>query len=94
MKVFEEKKRALSNGDDTVLHQVGDGKDIMSILLRANMDASVEDRLPDSELAAQMSMLVFAATHTTAGAMCRTLLTLAHHQDAQNRLRGNPTSNG
>lgn len=54
MKVFEEKKRALSNGDDTVLHQVGDGKDIMSILLRANMDASVEDRLPDSELAAQM----------------------------------------
>ncbi|KAG2344709.1 cytochrome P450 [Suillus weaverae] len=86
MKVFEEKKRALSNGDDAVLHQVGEGKDIISILLRVNMDASAEDRLPDSELVAQMSTLVFAATHTTAGALCRTLLTLAHHQDAQNRL--------
>jgi cytochrome P450 len=86
MKVFEEKKRALSKGDNTVLHQVGEGKDIMSILLRANMDASAEDCLPDSELVAQMSTLVFAATHTTAGALCRTLLTLAHHQDAQDRL--------
>lgn len=76
MKVFEEKKRALSEGDDAVLHQVGEGKDIMSILrafmnvsfvviaslitessiaiVRANMDASAEDRLPDSELVAQM----------------------------------------
>ncbi|KAG2130367.1 cytochrome P450 [Suillus clintonianus] len=87
MEVFEEKKRAISEGDDAVLHQVGEGKDIMSILLRANMDASAEDRLPDSELVAQMSTLVFAATHTTAGALCRTLLTLAHQQDAQDRLR-------
>ncbi|KAG1761206.1 cytochrome P450 [Suillus occidentalis] len=69
MKVFEEKKPALSAGDDAVLHQVGEGKDIMSILLRANMDASAEDRLPDSELVAQMSTLVFTATHTTAGAL-------------------------
>ncbi|KIK37049.1 hypothetical protein CY34DRAFT_93378 [Suillus luteus UH-Slu-Lm8-n1] len=87
MKVFEEKKRALSEGDDAVLHQVGEGKDIMSILLRANMDASAEDRLPDSELVAQMSTLIFTATHTTSGALCRTLLTLAHYQDAQDRLR-------
>lgn len=85
-KVFEEKKRALSKGDGAVLHQFQEGKDIMSILLRANMNASVEDRLPDSELVAQMSTLVFAATHTTSGALCRTLLTLAHHQDAQDRL--------
>ncbi|KAG1842383.1 cytochrome P450 [Suillus subalutaceus] len=86
MKVFEEKKRALSKGDDAVLHQVGEGKDIMSILLRANMNTSAEDRLPDSELVAQMSTLVFTATHTTSGALCRTLLTLAHHRDAQDRL--------
>ncbi|KAG2151003.1 cytochrome P450 [Suillus bovinus] len=85
-KVFEEKKRALSKGDDTVLHQLQEGKDIMSILLRANMDASAEDSLPDSELVAQMSTLLFAATHTTASALCRTLLTLAQHQDAQYRL--------
>jgi hypothetical protein len=76
MKIFKEKKRALSEGDDAVLHRVGEGKDIMSILrafmnvsfvviaslttessiaiVRANMDASAEDRLPDSELVAQM----------------------------------------
>jgi hypothetical protein len=40
MKVFEEKKRALSKGDNTVLHQVGEGKDIMSIL-RAFMKVSL-----------------------------------------------------
>ncbi|KAG0706187.1 cytochrome P450 [Suillus ampliporus] len=86
-KVFEEKKRAVLEGNEASLHQIGQGKDIMSILLRANMNASVEDRLPDSELVAQMSTLVFTATHTTAGAMCRTLFTLARHQDAQGRLR-------
>ncbi|OJA13946.1 hypothetical protein AZE42_01348 [Rhizopogon vesiculosus] len=87
IKVFEEKKRALCEGDETVMHQVGQGKDMMSTLLRANMNASAEDRLLDAELLAQVSTLVFAAMHTTAGALSRILFTLAHHQDAQDKLR-------
>ncbi|KAF9224511.1 cytochrome P450 [Gyrodon lividus] len=85
--VFEAKKKAFAEGDDAVMQQVGQGKDIMSILLRANMAASDEDRLPDSELSAQMSSLVSAAMETTSGALSRILLTLAHHPDVQERLR-------
>ncbi|KAF9224530.1 cytochrome P450 [Gyrodon lividus] len=85
--VFEAKKRALAAGDEVVMQQVGQGKDIMSILLRANMAASEEDRLPDAELISQMSTLVFAGMDTTSSALSRTLLTLAHHPDAQEKLR-------
>ncbi|KIJ63847.1 hypothetical protein HYDPIDRAFT_29197 [Hydnomerulius pinastri MD-312] len=87
IEVFEAKKKALAEGDEAVMQQVGQGKDIMSILLRANMTASEEDRLPDSELLGQMTTLVFAATDTTSGALSRTLLTLAHHPDVQEKLR-------
>ena len=31
-KIYNAKKSALEAGDDTILHQVGEGKDIMSIL--------------------------------------------------------------
>ncbi|KIJ63129.1 hypothetical protein HYDPIDRAFT_113701 [Hydnomerulius pinastri MD-312] len=87
IEVFEAKKKALAEGDEAVMQQVGQGKDIMSILLRENMTASEEDRLPDLELLGQMTTLVFAATDTTSGALSRTLLTLAHHPDAQKKLR-------
>jgi hypothetical protein len=40
MKVFEDKKRTLSKGDDAVLHQVGEGRDIVSIV-RAFMKVSL-----------------------------------------------------
>ncbi|KAF9230507.1 cytochrome P450 [Melanogaster broomeanus] len=85
--IFEAKKKALLMGDVAVLEQVGRGKDIMSVLLKANMAASEEDRIPDDELIAQMTTLVFAATDTTSGALSRTLLILAQHPEAQDRLR-------
>ncbi|KAH7907756.1 cytochrome P450 [Hygrophoropsis aurantiaca] len=85
--VFESKKAALEKGDEAVLQQVGQGKDIMSILLRANMAAAEKDRLPDKELLGQMTTLVFAAMDTTSGALARTFLTLAQHPEAQERLR-------
>ncbi|KIJ60898.1 hypothetical protein HYDPIDRAFT_138406 [Hydnomerulius pinastri MD-312] len=85
--VFDAKKKALAKGDEAVLQQVGRGKDIMSVLLKANMNAAEEDRLPDSELLGQMTTLVFAAMDTTSGALSRTLLLLASHPEAQERLR-------
>ncbi|KAH7882788.1 cytochrome P450 [Phlebopus sp. FC_14] len=85
--VYEAKKKAFAAGDEAVQAQVGQGKDIMSILLQANMNASEEDRLPDEELLGQMSTLVFAAMDTTSGALSRLLLTLAHHPDVQEKLR-------
>ncbi|EIM84937.1 cytochrome P450 [Stereum hirsutum FP-91666 SS1] len=85
--ILNSKKVALEKGDDAVIHQVGEGRDIMSILLKANMEASAEDRLPESELTAQMSTLTFAAMDTTANAMSRMIHTLSEDQDAQDRLR-------
>ena len=69
--IYNGKKAALEKGDEAVLHQMNDGKDIMSILrecvkvaqpddadialVNANVKASDEDRLPEDELIAQMS---------------------------------------
>ena len=69
--IFSEKKNGLASGDEAVLQQVGEGKDIMSILsasitfcgaritqmfiVKANMEVKDEDKLPERELIAQMS---------------------------------------
>ncbi|KAI0648492.1 cytochrome P450 [Trametes meyenii] len=81
------KKAALEKGDETLKQQVGEGKDIISVLLRANMAASVEDRLPDDEVVAQVSTLVLAAMDTTSNALARILHLLSEHQDVQQKLR-------
>ncbi|KAL4242915.1 cytochrome P450 family protein [Abortiporus biennis] len=85
--IYEQKKSSLLAGDDAVVHQVGEGKDIMSVLLKANMVAAKEDRLPEDELIAQMSTLVFAAVDTTSSALTRIVDLLAMHPEVQNNLR-------
>ncbi|KAF8966255.1 cytochrome P450 [Flammula alnicola] len=87
VEIFESKKRALAEGDEALAHQIGQGKDIMSILMRANMNASKEDSLTREELLAQMSTLIFAAMDTTSSALSRIIHLLATHQDVQDRLR-------
>ncbi|OBZ73462.1 Ubiquitin carboxyl-terminal hydrolase isozyme L5 [Grifola frondosa] len=85
--VFYAKKAAMKKGDEAVLAQFGEGKDIMSRLLQANMAASVEDKLSDDELLGQMSSLIFAAMDTTATGLSHILNLLAEHQDVQEKLR-------
>ncbi|KII83611.1 hypothetical protein PLICRDRAFT_445033 [Plicaturopsis crispa FD-325 SS-3] len=85
--IFEQKKRAFLDGEAAVLQQVGQGKDIMSVLLKANMEANEQDRLPDEELIAQMSTLIFAAFDTTSSALSRILCLLAEHPEVQEKLR-------
>lgn len=87
LEIFESKKRALLDGDEAVTRQVGQGKDILSILMRANMDASEEDKLEESELVAQVSGFTFAAVDTTSNAISRILHLLAQHQHIQEKLR-------
>ncbi|KAI0070120.1 cytochrome P450 [Panus rudis PR-1116 ss-1] len=85
--ILQQKKQALAQGDEAVSRQVGEGKDIISVLLRANMAASGEDKMPEEELLGHMSQLIFAAMETTSGALARILHLLAQHQDIQQRLR-------
>ncbi|KAI0057223.1 cytochrome P450 [Artomyces pyxidatus] len=86
-KVYEEKKSLLLKGDEATVCQTGEGKDIISILLKANMSASEDARLPDEEIIAQMGTLVFAGTDTTSSATARLLHVLALHPEEQERLR-------
>ncbi|KAH8119663.1 cytochrome P450 [Phellopilus nigrolimitatus] len=85
--IYRKKKLALEKGDEAVLNQVGRGKDIMSILLKANLEANEEDRLPESELIGQMSVFIFAGHDTTTSAVSRILDQLALHPDVQDKLR-------
>ncbi|KAH8119691.1 cytochrome P450 [Phellopilus nigrolimitatus] len=73
--IYRKKKLAFEKGDEAVVNQVGKGKDIMSILLKANLEANEEDRLPESEILGQMN------------AVSRILHQLALHPDVQNKLR-------
>ncbi|KJA16173.1 hypothetical protein HYPSUDRAFT_47597 [Hypholoma sublateritium FD-334 SS-4] len=85
--IFEGKKKALDDGDEDLANQVGRGKDIMSILMRANMTASKEDSLTREELLGQMTTLIFAAMDTTSSALSRILYLLSLNQDVQEKLR-------
>ncbi|KAI8972816.1 cytochrome P450 [Trametes punicea] len=85
--IYQQKKSALLSGDEALKQQVGEGKDLISILLRANMAASEEDKLPEEELIGQMSTLTFAAMDTTSNALSFTLWRLAQNPHVQNKLR-------
>jgi len=87
VEIFEAKKKAREEGDEAVTQQTGQGKDIMSILMGANMSASDDDRLSKEELLGQMSNLTFAAMDTTSSALARFLYLLSTHQDVQSKLR-------
>ncbi|KAG6843220.1 hypothetical protein H0H93_001830 [Arthromyces matolae] len=53
--IFETKQRALKEGDEALANQVDQAKDLISILMKANMAATDEDKLSDSEVLAQAS---------------------------------------
>ncbi|CAL1702598.1 unnamed protein product [Somion occarium] len=85
--ILRAKRAALEAGDQAVSAQIGEGKDIMSILLRAQMSATEEEKMPDDELLGHMSTFVFAAMETTSGALAHLLHLLSEHQDIQDKLR-------
>ncbi|KAF6751337.1 cytochrome P450 [Ephemerocybe angulata] len=86
IEVFESTKRSLKEGRD-ISTRAGGGKDIMTVLLKANMSASEEDRLPEDELIAQISGMTFAGMETTSNALSRILHLLSEHPEVQEKLR-------
>jgi len=87
VEIFEAKKEALEKGDEAVTQQISQGKDIMSILMRANISASEDERLSREELLGQMSSLTFAAMDNTSSMLAHFLYFLSTHQDVQRKLR-------
>ncbi|KAH9989043.1 cytochrome P450 [Russula compacta] len=70
----------------------GDGKDIMSVLLRANASVNPEGKLTDSEVIAQISTLLFAGHDTTANSLSWYLWEMAKHPESQERVRAEITA--
>lgn len=85
--IFENKKRALEKGEEAFQEQVGRGKDIINILMKANLAALEPDRMENEEVLGQMTALIFAAMDTTSSALSRTLFNLAQHPEVQEKLR-------
>ncbi|KAH9931654.1 cytochrome P450 [Epithele typhae] len=85
--IIAEKKRALEGGDEALAHEIGEGKDIMSICLKANMAATEHEKMSDDEIIAQVSTFILAGMDTTSNALSRILLLLAGHPDVQDKLR-------
>ncbi|KAF9565111.1 cytochrome P450 [Agrocybe pediades] len=87
VKIYETKKRAIAQGDAALAEQIGRGKDVMSILMRANMSASAEDSIPEEEVISQISTIMAAGADTTSNALARVLHLLAKNPDVQEKLR-------
>ncbi|KAI9446021.1 cytochrome P450 [Lactarius indigo] len=65
----------------------GDGKDVMSVLLRANASEDPKGRLSDSELIDQIATLLFAGHDTTANALAWYLFEISRNTECQERVR-------
>ncbi|KAJ4480000.1 cytochrome P450 [Lentinula aciculospora] len=86
VEIFEEKKRALEEGDEAVVKQIGKGKDLLSIMMKENMKADDEDKLEEAEIIGQVTF-IFAAMDTTSSGMSRILHLLALHPEVQDKMR-------
>ncbi|KAJ7364065.1 cytochrome P450 [Mycena albidolilacea] len=85
--IYNSKKAALEAGDEAVSAQIAKGKDIISILMKDNSNASSTERLSEDEIIGQLNTLIVAATDTTSSALSRTLHVLAQYPDVQEKLR-------
>jgi len=86
-RILARRKAAIAAEDTESLLQVAEGKDIMSVLLRANEEAFEEDKIPEAELLGHISTLIFTGMETTSIAIVRILHVLAAHPEAQDKLR-------
>ncbi|KAK7060040.1 cytochrome P450 [Favolaschia claudopus] len=88
-KLYAEKKAALLAGDAETAAQIGAGKDVMSVLMKANMAATASEKesLTDEEVLGQMGTFISAGHDTMSSALARLLYCLAHDLPRQRQLR-------
>ncbi|KAJ7710409.1 cytochrome P450 [Mycena rosella] len=79
-----DKKEAVKCGQ---LEVADDAKDVMSLLLKGNLQAEEGMSLTDEELVAQIGMIISAATDTTSSALDRSFHLLSLHPEIQEKLR-------
>ncbi|PPQ74982.1 hypothetical protein CVT24_010278 [Panaeolus cyanescens] len=87
LEIYRSKKQALLEGNHKVAEQLSRGKDILSILMKQNMEAPEDEQLDEEEIYGQISSFTFAGMDTTSNALSRTLWLLARNEDVQAKLR-------
>ncbi|KAJ4467221.1 cytochrome P450 [Lentinula aciculospora] len=87
--ILREKQILMNKEESDLYNQAEDveDKDIISILLRANEKAAVGEKLSESELAGQMTVLIFGAQDTTSSVLSRILYLLATSPYVQDKVR-------
>ncbi|THU83076.1 cytochrome P450 [Dendrothele bispora CBS 962.96] len=90
--ILSRKKQALKEKDSVLAEQVGQGKDITTVLMKSVASDQAENRMSDEEILGQMNVLLFAGIDTTGTAMSRCLQELTLHPDIQDKLRSEVTS--
>ncbi|KXN82905.1 Cytochrome P450 4F22 [Leucoagaricus sp. SymC.cos] len=83
LEIIKAKEDAINSSDPTVVQEMKEKKDIISILMRANSQAN---RLSDEELYGQVSTFVFVGIATTSSGIERIIRMLTTHSDVQKRL--------
>nr|BAL05188.1 cytochrome P450 [Phanerodontia chrysosporium] len=81
-RLIEERTREFGAGDPDKSR-----KDVMSVLVRANMSENPSTRLSDEEMRSQMFAMTLAGHETTANTVTWMLWELAKHPDIQEQLR-------
>ncbi|KAJ7475680.1 cytochrome P450 [Mycena latifolia] len=85
LNIYNIKKDALEKGDEAVSAQIANGKDIISILMKDNSNASSTDRLSEYEILGQVRVLSYIPSDVAA--LSHTWHLLVQHQDVQEKLR-------
>ncbi|KAI0676593.1 cytochrome P450 [Trametes maxima] len=86
--ILQQKKEALQGDDKTTLQELGDGEDLISILIRHNATPSDGiSSFSEENLLGQMSLLLLQATDTTSTTLVRLVQQLALHPDVQGQVR-------
>ncbi|KAI8976641.1 cytochrome P450 [Trametes punicea] len=86
--ILQQKKEILKKSDKVMLQELGEGKDLISILMQHNAkDAGDISSFSEEDLVGQMSLLLLQATDTTSTTLVRIVQQLALHPDAQARIR-------
>ncbi|KAI0739186.1 cytochrome P450 [Daedaleopsis nitida] len=84
MQVVRHKVELLNAGGDSLAKEIGEGKDLMSVLLRETYGTG---ELSEDSLIGHMSLLILAGTDTTSTTLSRAIELLSHRPDIQQKLR-------
>ncbi|KAL1946339.1 hypothetical protein VTO73DRAFT_15466 [Trametes versicolor] len=87
-KILQQKKELLGQADKATVQELGEGKDVISILMQHNANSPGDiSSSSEKDLIGQMSLLLLQATDTTSSTLVRLIHQLALHPAAQARLR-------